>query len=88
MPTVLHADGFRIVVHGPPREHPPPHVHVKYGTSGRLVLRLATATSPQKVWAVHDMMERDVRRAYRLVERHHEMLMQVWRDIHDETHPD
>ncbi len=88
MPTVLRADGFRIVMYGPPREHPPPHVHVEYGTSGLVVLRLATGTSPQKVWAVYGMMERDVRRAYCLVDRHHEMLMHAWREIHDQTHPD
>ena len=83
MPTVLRADGFRIVVYGPPREHPPPHVHVEYGATGLMVLRLATKTSPQRVWAVYGMKDREVLRAYRLVERHHDMLMQAWRAIHD-----
>jgi hypothetical protein len=88
MPTVLRVDGFRILVHGPPREHPPPHAHVELGTSGLVVIRLATRTSPQKVWAVYNMKDRDVLRAYRLVEEHHDVLMQAWRAIHDETETD
>ena len=28
MPTVLHRDGFRVVIWLPPREHGPAHVHV------------------------------------------------------------
>ena len=88
MPTILRADGFQVVMHGPPREHPPPHVHVKYGTSGVVVLRLATQTSEQKVWAIFGMKERDVRRALRLVEVNHAMLIRAWREIHDPTLPD
>jgi hypothetical protein len=52
---------------------------------GVVVVRLTTETSAQKVWAVYNMKERDVRRAFRLVERHHTMLLQAWRGIHDET---
>lgn len=39
MPTVLREDGFRVVVYGPPREHPPPHVHVEHGAKGLVVIR-------------------------------------------------
>jgi hypothetical protein len=83
MPTVVRADGFRIVVYGPPREHPPPHVHVECGILGLVVLRLASKTSAAKVWAVYNMKDRDVLRAYRLVEKHHEILLEAWRRIHD-----
>jgi len=83
MPTVLRVDGFRIVVYGPPREHPPPHVHVERGTSGLVIIRLGTGRSPPKLWAVYGMKDRDVLQAFRLVEQHHDLLMQTWRAIHD-----
>ena len=83
MPTVLQEDGFRVLVYGPPREHPPPHVHVEKGPSGLAVIRLGTSISPPRVWAVYDMKDRDVVLASRLVERHHEAILQAWRAIHD-----
>lgn len=82
MTTVVRVDGFRIVVYGPPREHPPPHVHVECGAAGLVVIRLGSGENPPKVWAVYDMKDRDVVRAYRLVEQHHEMILEVWRRMH------
>lgn len=82
MPTILRAGGFRVVIYGPPREHQPPHVHVEHGPAGLVVLRLATDTTPVKIWAVYNMKSRDVLRAYRLVERHHDLLMKAWRVMH------
>ena len=83
MPTILRENGFRVLVHGPPREHPPPHVHVEHGTSGLVVIRLRSIASPPRVWAAYDMLDRDVVRATRLVERHHTAIMQAWRAIHE-----
>jgi len=83
MPTVLREDGFRVVIYGPPREHPPPHVHIEHGASGLVVIRLGTGTAPPRVWAVYDMKDRDVVRAFRLVERYHDRILHAWRVIHD-----
>jgi hypothetical protein len=82
MPTVLREDGFTIRVYGPPREHPPPHVHIERGTDELVVIRLGTSELPPAVWAVYEMKDRDVLRAFRLVEKHHVELEQAWRRIH------
>jgi len=82
MPTVISQDGFRVRVLGPPREHPPPHVHVEYGPDGLTIIRLATAQSPAEVWCVYNMRDRDVVRAYHLVEQHHDLILAAWRKIH------
>lgn len=82
MATVLRADGFVIRVYGPPREHAPPHVHVERGANQLVVIRMATPTSPQRVWRVYEMRDRDVVRAFRLVERHHTRILRMWRRLH------
>lgn len=82
MPTVIDEDGFVVRVYGPPREHPPAHVHVERGKEELVIIRLGTATAPPKVWAVYGMKDRDVLRAYRLVERHQTTILAAWRRIH------
>jgi len=82
MATVVIEDGFTVRVFGPPREHPPVHAHVEYGTDGLAVIRLATRTKPQEVWAVYGMRARDVLRAYRLVEKYEAEIREVWRRLH------
>jgi hypothetical protein len=82
MPAILRAGGFVVRVHGPPREHPPPHVHVERGTDQLVVIRLGTATTPPRVWAVYRMSNQDVVRAFRLVEQHHALIESAWRSIH------
>ena len=82
MPTVVREDGFRVRVYGPPREHPPAHVHVEKGKSGLVVIRLGTPETPPKVWRVYDMKDRDVLKAYRTVEKHHASILRAWRAIH------
>ena len=82
MPTVVHEDGFRVRIYGPPREHPPAHVHIEKGQTGLVVIRLGTPERPPKVWRVYDMKDRDVLKAYRIVEKHHERIRQAWRAIH------
>ena len=47
-----------------------------------MVIRLGTADGPAKVWAVYGMKDRDVVRAFRLVERHLEEIQRAWREIH------
>ena len=82
MPTVLRVNGFRFMVYGPPREHPPPHVHVGFGATGLVVIRLPIGTLPARVWAVYGMKDGDVATAFRLAEHHHELLLRAWRSVH------
>ena len=82
MTVVIAADGFVVRIYGPPREHPPPHVHVEHGPDQLAVIRLATGRSPARIWTVYGMKDRDVLRAFRLVERHHSEILATWWRIH------
>jgi len=81
MATVLRVGRFRVAIYGPPREHPPPHVHVECG-SGVVIVRLGTGAAPPVLWAVHGVNDREALRAFRLVEEHHELLRNTWRAFH------
>ena len=81
MPTVLRADGFRVVIFLPPREHPPPHVHVR-NADGEAVILLGTSGAAPSLREVAGMRTPDVVRAFRLVEAHGEYLMECWRSHH------
>lgn len=83
MPTIVDEDGFKVRIFGPPREHPPVHVHVEHGAEEVVVIRLGTRQTPQEVWAVYGgMKERDVIRAYRIVEKHQAQIRNAWRMMH------
>ena len=88
MPTIVREDGFVLRVYGPPREHPPPHVHVERGDDALVVIRLAIGSRGPSVWAVYNMKDADVVRAFRLVERHHAQLVAAWRRIHEQAQTD
>lgn len=81
MPTVLQVDGFRIRILLPPREHPPPHVHVVRG-GGEVVILLPTEAEPVTVRTVYRMRMAEVIAAVRLVEAHVEQLQVAWRKYH------
>lgn len=72
-------------VYGPPREHPPPHVHIEVGRVGVVVLRLPIGDRPLEVWRVHgEVSERDVMAAVRLVDAHEAAIRTAWERIHGE----
>jgi hypothetical protein len=85
MPTIVREDGFVVRVYGPPREHPPPHVHVEHGDDALVVIRLAIGNRTPLVWAAYNMRDADVLRAFRLVEKHHALLLTAWRRIHEQV---
>jgi hypothetical protein len=85
MPTILRADGFTVKIHGPPREHGPPHVHVERGGAELAVIRLPWRGRGQRLWRVHGMSDAHVVRAFRLVERHEGLLLRAWERIHGTT---
>ncbi len=69
------------MVFGPPREHPPAHVHVYKGQESAVVIRLGIGAFPPTIWEGYDMHSRDVAVAYRLVEAH-QRLLNAWEQIH------
>lgn len=76
MPTVLRADGLRVVVYL--NDHAPEHVHV-VGPGWVVVVDLIGLEVRE---AVGDPGARDIRRALRLVADHREALLDAWEDIH------
>lgn len=81
MPTVLRVAGFRVVIFLPPREHQPPHVHVRHAT-GEVVIELATSGRPQIIRDAVGMRNPDVATAFWIVEAHTDHLLSRWRDYH------
>lgn len=81
MPTVLREGGFRVLILFPPREHPPPHVHVVKG-EGIAIIRLGTGDARQLTLRVERLTAADRRNAERIVREHTEVLMREWRRIH------
>ena len=78
MPTVLEADGFRVRILLPPREHPPPHVHVARA-GAEVVLLLPQGIAGVVVRTVDGLRDADVVAAVRLVEANEALLMRAWR---------
>jgi hypothetical protein len=83
MPTVVRKDGFSIHVFAPPREHPPPHVHV-YKAEGHAVIAIGTATGELISLHVYQMSPGDLAHALQLVRQHQVLLVEVWRKLHGE----
>jgi hypothetical protein len=81
MPTILRRDGFEVRIYLPPREHPPPHVHVIRG-DGEVTIVLGSETHPPRLREIHGMKNSDVVRAYRIVNEHREYLVLAWRAHH------
>ncbi len=81
MPTVLRIGGFKVRVHLPPREHGPPHVHVRKD-GGRVIIQLAFEGAEQRILRVVRMREVDVLTAFLLVEEDSELPLQCWGKYH------
>lgn len=50
MPTIIGNGLFSIKIFGPPREHPPPHVHVFKAHESAVVIKLGIASAAPSVW--------------------------------------
>ena len=77
MPVVLRLNGFQVIIFLPPREHGPPHVHVRRA-GGEATIGL----SPVAVREVVGMRATDVVRAVGIVEDNLAQLRQAWRKYH------
>ena len=81
MPAVLEQDGFKVMILLPPREHGPPHVHVRKA-GGVAVIDLPEGQRRIRVRKVFRMRDVDVLAAARLVEKNAELLLTHWRTHH------
>jgi hypothetical protein len=84
MPTVLVVAGFNVRILLPPREHPPPHVHVTRG-GAEVVLMLPDGRAGVVVRTIYRMRDSDVIAAVRLVESNADLLLRAWRTYHGDS---
>lgn len=82
MPTVLRVAGYRVLIYLPPREHGPPHVHIRHGR-GDIVIELSQSADPPKIRRISRMKNQDAVVAFWIVEQHAEFLLRCWRKYHD-----
>jgi hypothetical protein len=82
MPTVLRANGLRVAIYPPTREHGPPHVHV-YAAGGEAKILIPLGDEDPTVVHVRGMREDLAWRACRLIAGHTEFLLAKWRELHD-----
>jgi len=82
VPTVLRAGSWVVRIYAPPREHPPPHVHVIHVGAGQVIIDLGGVDTPPTIRAIHRMRSQEALEAYRLVERHQPQLLSAWEALH------
>jgi len=82
VPTVLRAGNMVVRLYAPPREHPPPHVHVTIAGRGEAVVRLGEAGEPPTVLRTVGLSDRLALRAWELVHAHQEELRLHWEKVH------
>ena len=81
MPTVLKRGGFHVRILLPPREHGPPHVHVRKAEAV-VVIDPPDEDRPLSLRTIRRMRDVDVVAAFRLVEANVELLLEQWRKYH------
>jgi hypothetical protein len=79
MPTILHADGFEVMIYL--RDHRPPHVHV-FDADGQAIVNLGGPGEPPSFREVRRMKTQNVVRAMALVREHAAGFLAEWRRIH------
>lgn len=82
LPVVLAVNGYRVRILGPPREHPPPHVHVSSVDGAVAVVRLRLPDRPARIWRHDGMTLRQLREVMAILEEHTEFLLQRWSELH------
>ncbi len=80
MATILRRNGFDFRIYT--NDHPPPHVHVIKG-DGEAIIKLGDENNPPSIREVYGMRNRDVARAYDLVNEFKTELLNGWREIHE-----
>ncbi len=91
MPTVLRVGPLRFRIHGSPREHPPPHVHISRRGAGWITVRIPTdADSVPVIRDYTGLRLREIRWILALVSEHRDDFLTVWETLHgnSSTEPD
>ena len=78
MPTVLEVGGFTMTIYLPPREHGPPHVHVRRA-GAEVVIGLGAELT---VIRNAGLRAQDIRRALAIVADNADLLTAEWRKYH------
>ncbi|MGF6779471.1 DUF4160 domain-containing protein [Paraburkholderia sp. GAS334] len=79
MPTVLRAQGCRVVIY--PSDHRPAHVHV-IGADGEAVFVLNCPAGPLSLREVEGLTIQQVRKLARVLDPEIRALCAAWREIH------
>lgn len=82
MPTVLRVRSLVFRMHGPPREHPPPHVHVEQRGEGYAIVRLPDGEREPWITRAGGFSDRQLDEILRLVAAHIVYLRAHWRRLH------
>jgi hypothetical protein len=82
MARIYAENSLTVYLYRPPREHPPPHVHVESTNGGEVLIKLGTTTEAPSIWSVHGMRKAEVARALRMVEARQEKFLAEWRYRH------
>lgn len=88
MPVVFRQGNLVVRVYAPPREHPPPHVHVIFRGVGEVVIEIGTAEEGPRIHQDYGMPPRLIVVAYRLVAEHQEKFQHAWEQLHGIPPPD
>ena len=80
MPTIHREEGFAFRVY--PGNHEPPHVHA-ISANGEARIAIGNQSEPPAILTVFRLDERQVVRAYRIVEQQQEAFLDAWRRIQD-----
>ena len=83
MPTVYREGRFQVRIFY--NDHPPPHVHVVKG-NGYAKITIHEGEIPRLMEA-RGLANRDIVRAFRIVEGQQDGLLRAWVAIHGETDP-
>lgn len=78
-PKIFRNGGLSVVIYT--RDHLPPHVHV-FNADGECVINLGDNFRAPSVRQVEGMRDRDVVRAFRLVQENQHPFLIRWREIH------
>jgi hypothetical protein len=82
MPTVLRLHGLRVVIFL--NDHWPPHVHV-FGAAREAKIALGLSGRRPSIVSNQGLTRRELVLALIEIERHHERLMERWREIHGDA---
>jgi hypothetical protein len=82
MPVVFRQGSVTVRIYAPPREHPPPHVHVIFRGVGEVVVEIGTPSTGPSVARDYGVAARLVVHAYQIVADRQEHFHHAWEALH------